>query len=72
MIHLLAGIPTIDDHNNNNNKQLGFHGFKVFLDFSLNGLLPCSLWIIIGKKFFWVRDSEFHCSSLMDEDLGRL
>jgi hypothetical protein len=50
MIHLLAGIPTIDDHNNNNNK-LGFHGFKAFLDFSLNGLSPCSLWIIIGKKF---------------------
>jgi hypothetical protein len=34
MIHLLAGIPTIDDHNNNNNnKQLGFHGFKVFFGF---------------------------------------
>jgi hypothetical protein len=33
MIHLLAGIPTIEDHNNNNNKQLGFHGFKVFFGF---------------------------------------
>jgi hypothetical protein len=37
------------------------------------GCCHVRLWIIIGNKFCLLRDSEFHCSSVMDSKiLGRL